>query len=81
MLGRFQYNNFGVLDEMLHCVGAAVYPLGAMLNHSCSPNCVLRYKLGNPMGPILQVINTTLNLHVLFTISHIHIYFFYKMCI
>ena len=91
LLGQFQANNFGVLDDLqvsaplfnlpsrrdplhtLHlfrppllsviadniqcalnhhhaspfeqvCLGAGVYPRGALLNHGCDPNCVLVYE-------------------------------------
>ncbi len=40
MLCRFQCNNFGVVDDLLMPVAAAVYPGGASLNHSCYPTCV-----------------------------------------
>lgn len=43
----FDSNNFGVLVGALasqEVVAAAVYPEGAMLNSSCSPNCFLSYE-------------------------------------
>ena len=43
ILRRFRVNNFGMVDTMVRLVGGGVYPLGALLNHSCAPNCILRY--------------------------------------
>ena len=51
---QFRCNNFGVTDDLLTCVAVGVYPHAALLNHSCAPNCVLRYVLSDS-GPILQV--------------------------
>lgn len=43
MLANFQCNNFGITDDLLIPIGAGVYPEGALLNHSCDPNCVVTY--------------------------------------
>ena len=32
-----------IMDPLLVPVAAACYPLGALLNHSCYPNCVVSY--------------------------------------
>lgn len=40
---RFPVNNFGIVNEMAQVQASGVYPLAALLNHSCAPNCVLRY--------------------------------------
>ena len=55
MLVQFRCNNFGVTDELLQCIGAGVYPMGALLNHSCRPNCVLRYNFIPGQDVALQV--------------------------
>jgi len=43
LLRQFQANNFGVMDQLLISVGAAVFPQGAALNHSCAHNCAIAY--------------------------------------
>lgn len=43
MLCSFQCNNFGITDDLLMPIGAGVFPAGAILNHSCDPNCVVTY--------------------------------------
>lgn len=53
-LQQFHCNNFGVVDDLINCIGSAEYPATALLNHSCVPNCILRYDL-SPQGPILEV--------------------------
>lgn len=53
ILRRFSINNFGIVDDMLRVTGRGVYPLTALLNHSCTPNCILRY---TTEGGILEVI-------------------------
>jgi hypothetical protein len=41
----FKKNNFGILDALHSSIGEGVYPCAALLNHSCAPNAILRYKL------------------------------------
>jgi [histone H3]-lysine4/36 N-trimethyltransferase SMYD len=45
LLERMQVNNFSIDDESLTSIGSGAYPLGALLNHSCRPNCALSYDL------------------------------------
>ena len=54
LLVRFQCNNFSIWDELILALGQGVFPLGALLNHSCDPNCVLYY---DPLS-LHQVIRT-----------------------
>ena len=63
-LNAFQKNNFGIVDSLYASIGEGVYPCAAFLNHSCHPNCILRYELGIPYRetptmyhpPILQIV-------------------------
>lgn len=42
-LRRFKCNNFGICDDLFSVKGAGIYPLGALLNHDCVPNCLITY--------------------------------------
>lgn len=57
-LRRFRVNNFGATDSMVRVCASGVYPLGALLNHSCAPNCLLRYDFGErqPQPPIMEIV-------------------------
>lgn len=57
MLQKFRCNNFGIMNELLQCIGAGIYPCVALLNHSCVPNCVLRYHIVENAPVCLQVSN------------------------
>eukprot|EP00980_Cylindrotheca_fusiformis_P000155 scaffold24_cov128-Cylindrotheca_fusiformis.AAC.28 len=59
----FRVNNFGITDDLSAVIASAVYPLGALLNHSCRPNCLLRYDdysdsqgTTNKHPPILEIV-------------------------
>ena len=43
LLSKFRSNNFGIASPLQVVIGAGIYEEGAVLNHSCSPNCVLIY--------------------------------------
>jgi SET and MYND domain-containing protein len=54
---RFSANNFSIFNEMLTGYAAGVFPWAAVLNHSCAPNCVVRFAFSNkPEPPLLQLI-------------------------
>eukprot|EP00929_Paragymnodinium_shiwhaense_P015995 TRINITY_DN124105_c0_g1_i1.p1 TRINITY_DN124105_c0_g1~~TRINITY_DN124105_c0_g1_i1.p1 ORF type:complete len:482 (-),score=135.02 TRINITY_DN124105_c0_g1_i1:63-1508(-) len=55
-LRRFRNNNFAVVDDIFVSVGAGVFPVGASLNHSCAPNCLLTYRLeaGRPPTQVVK---------------------------
>ena len=38
LLARFACNNHTICDEELRPIGVGIYPLAAMVNHSCEPN-------------------------------------------
>ena len=54
MLYRMQCNDFGVWDGLIVCVGAGVFPAGAMVNHSCDANCVVTYAFAEGQRPVQQ---------------------------
>jgi len=56
MLLRFHCNNFGITNALIDCIGAGVYPCAALLNHSCAPNCVLRYVVEAKTPVTLQIV-------------------------
>lgn len=56
-LSRFQCNNFEVCDDQLFPVAFGTYPLGALLNHECWPNCVAMYDTA-PDGTVAQVLRS-----------------------
>lgn len=49
LLARMACNNHTICDEDLRPIGVGLYPLGALLNHSCSPNCMQSF---GPRGRI-----------------------------
>ena len=53
LLLKFRHNNFGIQNELQQVIASGVFPRGAILNHSCDPNCMLTYD-----GPT-QIITTT----------------------
>lgn len=40
---KFNCNNFGIVDSLFQPYASGVYPIGALVNHSCLPNCVITY--------------------------------------
>ena len=54
LLRKFQCNNFAFCDPLLHPVAAAVFPFGALLNHSCCPNSVLMHDQGTQIVRALR---------------------------
>lgn len=55
-MDQFRCNNFGITDEIMNCIGSGEYPAAALLNHSCTPNCILRFKCSSQDGPVLEII-------------------------
>ncbi|KAJ1565693.1 SET and MYND domain-containing protein 3 [Nowakowskiella sp. JEL0078] len=63
-LAKFRCNNFSIHDsQMFGGVGEATFPLGALINHSCIPNCSVMYEFGRNPGKIYQVITTLRNIN------------------
>jgi SET and MYND domain-containing protein len=40
LLATFACNSHTICDEELRPIGVGLYPLGALINHGCRPNCV-----------------------------------------
>lgn len=55
LLNQFRFNNFGIQNSLQTVIAHGVFPVGAILNHSCNPNCILTYEGGE------QVIRTIRN--------------------
>lgn len=51
------------------CLGAGAYPRGALLNHSCAPNCVLVYE-GTVQVWFIKTIHSNKNF---FVVLHAHL--------
>lgn len=49
LYARFNTNNFGIFNDLHQVIGSGVYPMTAILNHSCCPNIILTYQ---PLTPI-----------------------------
>ena len=54
LLYRMQCNDFGVWDGLIVCVGAGVFPAGAMVNHACDASCVVTYAFARGRRPVQQ---------------------------
>eukprot|EP00877_Chromochloris_zofingiensis_P003146 jgi/Chrzof1/12832/Cz07g08320.t1 len=44
LIARFAANNHTICDDELRPVGVGIYPLGALFNHSCTPNCMQSFQ-------------------------------------
>lgn len=44
-VSAFECNNFSMWDSLILPIASGCFPIGALLNHSCAPNCVLQYDL------------------------------------
>lgn len=43
LLVQADCNNFSIFNDLLSSLGSGVFPIGALLNHSCVGNCVMQY--------------------------------------
>ena len=53
---KFHSNNFSIFNSVLTSFAAGVYPYAALLNHSCAPNCIVRYQIQSKERPILEIV-------------------------
>jgi SET and MYND domain-containing protein len=67
LLHKFQCNNFGILDALQFVIGHGVYPQGAILNHSCDPNCILTYEGSQQVIRTIQPVKDGDELHHSYT--------------
>ena len=44
ILLRFRCNNFAIVNSLFQSTASAIYPVGAMLNHSCQVSCIPTYR-------------------------------------
>ena len=42
-LNAFCRNNFGIAGPQLSSLGAGCYPIGSLMNHRCTPNCITAF--------------------------------------
>jgi SET and MYND domain-containing protein len=40
LIARLACNNHTICDDELRPIGVGIYPLAALVNHDCGPNCV-----------------------------------------
>lgn len=50
LLSRFLFNNHTISNDACASIGIGIYPLVAMINHSCEPNCIQVFN-----GKILEI--------------------------
>lgn len=56
ILFKMQKNNFQVINSIFQPIGSGVYPIGALLNHSCAPNCIFTYEYDEKSSTFIQKI-------------------------
>jgi hypothetical protein len=52
----FDQNNFAITDDLCHPLGTGIYPHAAILNHSCTPNAIMRFKLQRGHAPVVECV-------------------------
>ena len=68
-LGYFYWLSSNAVAAEQVCLGAGTYPRGALLNHSCAPNCVLVYE-GTVQVWFIKKIRSNENV---FVVLHAHL--------
>ena len=57
LLQKFKQNNFGIQNSLQTVVASGIYPFGSILNHSCTPNCILTYQGNRQIIRVIQSVS------------------------
>eukprot|EP01012_Entosiphon_sulcatum_P066167 TRINITY_DN9526_c0_g1_i1.p1 TRINITY_DN9526_c0_g1~~TRINITY_DN9526_c0_g1_i1.p1 ORF type:complete len:489 (+),score=81.31 TRINITY_DN9526_c0_g1_i1:764-2230(+) len=72
LLCRMQCNDFSMWDDLLFPTASAVFPVGALLNHSCAANCVAQYRAG-PNSMREQIFRSVRRISVGEEVTHVYL--------
>ncbi|CAG8454935.1 24281_t:CDS:2 [Dentiscutata erythropus] len=61
-LCKFSCNNFNLDDSQLFSFGEGTYPIGSLINHSCRPNAIMMYSIGQQISSGPQILRSIENI-------------------
>ncbi|CAG8777519.1 45164_t:CDS:2 [Gigaspora margarita] len=61
-LCRFSCNNFNLDDSQLFPFGEGTYSIGSLINHSCRPNAIMMYSIGQQTSSGPQILRSIENI-------------------